>query len=246
MIAGMAAAHVPTLRALRKALAQLGSPERAQVSRRFFKTGEGDYGEGDQFIGVPVPAQRAVARTFAKLSLEETLELLRSPVHEERLTALFILVSHYQRGKDEMRAEVVKAYLANTRFVNNWDLVDSSAPQILGHWLLDKDRRVLVRLARSKLLWERRIAMLATQAFINNGQSADALKIAELLLGDSHDLIHKAVGWMLREIGKRIDVQILREFLSNHASSMPRTALRYAIEHLPPAERKRWLSRAAK
>lgn len=233
----------PSASAVRAALKKEATPGRAAASRRFFKTGKGQYGEGDRFIGVTVPTQRKVARAFQDLPLKQALLLLQSPVHEERLTALFILVRQYQRGTLEAKAQIVKAYLRHTRRVNNWDLVDSSAPHILGHWLLDKDRSLLLELAASKSLWERRIAMIATAAFIQNGESDDALAIATRLLGDEHDLMHKAVGWMLREVGKRIDVRLLRGFLKLHARTMPRTALRYAIEHLPALERQRWLAR---
>jgi 3-methyladenine DNA glycosylase AlkD len=230
--------------AVRAALEIVASPARAARSLSFFKAGKGEYGEGDRFIGVTVPEQRKVARIFQALPLPEVLRLLRSPIHEHRLTALLILVRQYQRGQDETRAQIAKAYLANTQFVNNWDLVDSSAPYILGNWLLNKDRSLLFKLAKSKVLWQRRIAIIATQEFIRNGQSEDAFAIATLLLKDEHDLMHKAVGWMLREIGKRIDVALLRVYLHRHAARMARTALRYAIEHLPPAERKRWLAAA--
>ncbi|MEN9581031.1 MAG: hypothetical protein RJA70_4040 [Pseudomonadota bacterium] len=241
----MTEATAPTLNAaaVRAALAKEATAEREAASRRFFKTGKGQYGEGDRFIGVTVPTQRKVARAFQHLALKEALLLLQSPVHEERLTALFILVRQYQRGTPEVKSQIAKAYLRHTRNVNNWDLVDSSAPYILGNWLLDKDRSLLLNLARSKNLWERRIAMIATAAFIQNGESDDAFAIATQLLGDEHELMHKAVGWMLREIGKRIDVQLLRGFLKRYARTMPRTALRYAIEHLPAGERKRWLAR---
>jgi len=231
-----------TISGVKSALEQLATPERAASSQWFFKTGKGEYGEGDRFIGVTVPDQRKVARAYQALPLPDVLRLLSSPIHEHRLTALFILVRQYQRGQEEVRARIVKAYLANTKYVNNWDLVDSSASYILGDWLLDKDRAILFKLAESKILWQRRIAMIASGAFIQKGQSEDAFKLATMLLEDKHDLMHKAVGWMLREIGKRIDVALLRAFLKRHARTMPRTALRYAIEHLPPAERKRWLA----
>lgn len=225
-----------------KALKDLGSPERAKASARFFKTAPGQYGHGDKFIGVTVPEQRQVARQFRDLPLAETLALLQSPIHEERLTALIILVGQFARAKQDpaRREAIVKAYLKHLKWVNNWDLVDSSAGYILGVWLLDKDRRLLYKLVRSKVLWERRVAMIATQAFINAGDSADALKLAALLLDDPEDLMHKAGGWMLREVGKRVSREDLRAFLRRHAAKMPRTMLRYAIEHLDKAEQKRW------
>ncbi len=231
-----------TAAAVRRALRLQATPARAVASQRFFRAGPGEYGEGDVFIGVTVPAQRTVARAFRTLPLAEALDLLGSEVHEERLTALLILVDGFRRGDDRARAAIARAYLASTRFVNNWDLVDTSAPQILGAWLLDRDRKVLRRLARSRSLWERRIAMIATQAFIAKGEHEDALELAAMLLGDEHDLMHKAVGWMLREVGGRIDPGLLRAFLREHAPDMPRTALRYAIEHFDATERARWLA----
>ena len=208
---------------------------------RFFKCGPGEYGEGDRFIGLTVPAQRRVARQFRDLPLAEVDVLLHSPVHEERLTALFIMVDQFRRH-EARRGGIVSLYLRRLRRVNNWDLVDSSAPQILGAWLLDKPRGRLDRLARSRNLWERRVAIVATLRFIANGESADAIRIATLLLHDEHDLIHKATGWMLREVGKRASEEALRAFLARHAARMPRTMLRYAIERLPPRERARWLA----
>lgn len=229
---------------VRAALRHHADTTRARAVARFFKCGPGEYGEGDRFIGVTVPAQRRVARQFRDLPLAEVDALLQSPVHEERLTALFILVEQFRRHEAQ-RQRIVRLYLRRLRFVNNWDLVDSSAPQILGAWLLDKPRERLDRLARSRNLWERRIAMVATLQFIVKGESADAIRIATILLKDEHDLIHKAAGWMLREVGKRADVDALRGFLRRHAATMPRTMLRYAIERFPPAERARWLAAPA-
>lgn len=229
--------------AVRADLKKYASPERAGISQRFFKTGEGQYGHGDVFIGVTVPNQRIVSRAFSDLPTDELLKLLHSKVHEERVTALLILVRQYERGSVGQKAAIVKLYLANTRQINNWDLVDGSAPYILGQWLLDKDRKLLLKLAKSKSLWERRIAMVATQTFIRNGEHEDCFVIAKLLLQDEHDLMHKAVGWMLREVGKRVGVKELRFFLSSHATIMPRTALRYAIEHLSAEEKVKWMKR---
>jgi 3-methyladenine DNA glycosylase AlkD len=233
----------PTAAAVRAALKKSASPERAAVSQTFFKTGKGQYGEGDVFMGVTVPNQRIVARLFTQLPANELLKLLHSKIHEERLTALLILVRQYERSSTEQQAAIVKLYLDNTAQINNWDLVDGSAPYILGHWLLDKDRKLLCKLAKSKLLWERRIAMIATYSFIRNGEHEDCFAIAKLLLKDEHDLMHKAVGWMLREVGKRVGVKQLRSFLSSHATTMPRTALRYAIEHMNAEERATWMKR---
>ncbi len=239
-------AHTPaptSAEKVRRALEAEATPGRAEAVAGYFKTGKGEYGEGDRFLGVTVPAQRAIAKAHAGLALDEALELLRSPVHEERLTALLILVRQFEKGDEALRGRIVEAYLANTSQVNNWDLVDSSAPYLLGTWLLERDRRVLRRLARSESLWERRIAMLSTLAFIRRGEDEDALAIATLLLDDEHDLIHKAVGWMLREVGGRVGLEPLRRFLDAHAARMPRTMLRYAIEKLPKAERQAWLAR---
>jgi 3-methyladenine DNA glycosylase AlkD len=230
----------PTAEHVRQALHALHDPARALGSARFFKTGKGQYGEGDRFIGVTVPAQRTVARAHRALPLPEIEALLASPIHEERLTALLILVEAYEGGGEETRRACFDLYLRNLAWVNNWDLVDSSAHLIVGDWLLGRDRRLLRELARSKILWERRVAMIATLAFIRAGESADAFAIATLLLGDTHDLMHKAVGWMLREVGKRAGEDTLRAYLKEHAARMPRTALRYAIERFPEGERKAW------
>ncbi len=225
---------------VRAALRALHDPARALGSARFFKTGKGQYGEGDQFLGITVPAQRTVARAHRDLPLPEIEALLASAIHEERLTALLILVDAYARGDDATKRACVDFYLRNLARVNNWDLVDSSAHLIVGDWLLTRDRRLLRKLARSTNLWERRVAMVATLAFIRAGESEDTFAIASLLLGDTHDLMHKAVGWMLREVGKHAGEDVLRAFLREHAAAMPRTALRYAIERFSEAERKAW------
>ena len=213
---------------------------------RFFKCGPGEYGEGDIFLSVTVPAQRAIAREFRHLPLAEAEKLLVSAIHEERLTALFILVDRFTRGDPPLRKQIFALYMKRLRFINNWDLVDSSAPQIVGGWLADKRRTPLDRLARSKDLWSRRVAMLATFHGIYNGEHRDAIRIATILVNDDHDLIHKAVGWMLREVGKRASASALRAFLETHAATMPRTMLRYAIERLPPDERRRWMRAATR
>jgi 3-methyladenine DNA glycosylase AlkD len=234
-----------TATAIRRELRALANERDARILRWFFKTGPGEYGDGDRFIGVRVPQLRALVRAAGDVSLETAEALLCSPVHEERLFALLALVRAFDRGDDLMRERIYKLYLANTCYINNWDLVDSSAEYIVGAWLATRSRAPLRRLARSRSLWERRIAMLATFRYIKSGQHDDALAIAELLLGDKHDLIHKAVGWMLREVGKRCSVRVLKAFLRKHQTGMPRTALRYAIEHFPPAERRRYLARRA-
>jgi 3-methyladenine DNA glycosylase AlkD len=223
------------------ALQALGSPAKAKASAWFFKTGEGQYGHGDVFCGVTVPEQRRVAKRFAALPLAELRTLLGSPIHECRLTALLILVRQYERGDPVECARIARFYLAQRARVNNWDLVDSSASYILGRHLLTRDRSILYRLARSRNIWERRIAIIATAAFIRAGDYADTLAIAKLLLGDTHDLIHKAVGWMLREVGNRAPA-VEERFLKAHAATMPRTMLRYAIEKFPEAKRRAYMA----
>jgi len=237
--------RISTSSQVERALKLLGTPEKAKSSAWFFKTGVGQYGHGDVFAGVTVPEQRKVARQFRDLPLTEIDKLLASKIHECRLTALLVLVGQYQKADAATRERIVEFYLAHTPRINNWDLVDSSASYILGVHLLhadEKKRKILYRLAKSKDLWERRIAIIATLAFIRNNEYADTLALAELLLSDSHDLIHKATGWMLREVGKR-SPDTLREFLRAHATQMPRTMLRYAIERFPDEERKDWLGR---
>lgn len=233
----------PSLRAaaVKAALATRADPAKAVVLRRFFKTGPGEYGAGDEFLGVTVPAQRLVAREFDRLPHAAVLELLQSAIHEHRLTALLIWVRQFERGDEARRREIHETYLGQTRWVNNWDLVDTSAPTIVGTWLATRSRRTLDRLAASANLWERRIAMLATFAFIRAGELAATFVLADRLLADPEDLMHKAVGWMLREAGKR-DRAALEEFLATRAGRMPRTMLRYAIERFPPTARRRWLN----
>jgi 3-methyladenine DNA glycosylase AlkD len=221
----------------RKRLKSLASPEVAKSSARFFKTGPGQYGEGDMFIGVKVPVLRTLARTLRELPLQEVEILLQSPIHEERLLALLILVSIATSASPIQAKAIYDLYLSNTKFVNNWDLVDSSAPVLVGAYLLDKTRKPLVALAKSKSLWERRIAIVATQHFIRNEQFDDTLKLSRILLADTEDLIHKATGWMLREVGKKHE-PTLTGFLEEYGAIMPRTMLRYAIERFS-AEQKR-------
>lgn len=234
-------AKLDDLDAIRARLRALGDARHAAILQRFFKTGPGEYAEGDVFIGVRVPVTRKLAAQCADLPLAKLLELLRSPIHEERLLALILMVRAFARGDDALRAKLYDAYLANTRHINNWDLVDASAEHIVGPWLADKSRAPLDRLARSSSLWERRIAIMATFAFIKQGDAATTLRLAKRLLRDPHDLIHKATGWMLREVGKRVSRAQLLAFLDAHAAEMPRTMLRYAIEHLPKARRDRYL-----
>jgi 3-methyladenine DNA glycosylase AlkD len=223
-------------------LRSLGNPSDAAFLAGFFKTGPGEYGEGDVFIGVRVPVVRKVAKEFKLLPLSEALRLLHSKIHEERLTALVILVAQAAQGNPETRTQIYDLYLANTRYINNWDLVDLSAPQLVGAYLEDKSRRPLQRLAKSAWLWDRRISTLATFHFLRCGDFGDTLRIAEMLLADTEDLIHKAVGWMLREVGKR-DCEVLEAFLQQHGRAMPRTMLRYAIERFPEKKRRTYLAR---
>lgn len=223
-----------------KDLKKLGSPERAKASAWFFKTGKGEYGEGDVFLGIKVPEQRKVALKYRSLSFPEITKLLKSKIHEHRFVALEILVAQFEKGNPFVKQKVAEFYLKNTKYINNWDLVDTSAPYILGEYWYKRDRKILYTLARSKNMWERRIAVLATFWFIGHGDFKDSLATAKILLQDTHDLIHKAVGWMLREIGKQSEKTELA-FLEKHASTMPRTMLRYAIEKFPEAKRKYFL-----
>jgi len=229
---------------LQQALRDLSDPAIAAHSARFFKSGPGEYGEGDRFRGIRVPALRRLAHAHRDLPLANCLELLRSPWHEDRLLALLLWGGRYARGDDGLRGEIYACYLDNTRYINNWDLVDSSAEHIVGTHLLARDREALDRLAASGNLWERRIAVMATFRFIKAGEFAPTLVLAERLLGDGEDLIHKAVGWMLREIGKR-DPTAEEAFLIRHQRRMPRTMLRYAIERLPDARRREYLAGVA-
>jgi 3-methyladenine DNA glycosylase AlkD len=219
-------------------LAALAEPERAKALARFFKTGKGQYGEGDRFLGIAVPLQRKVATKHRDLPLQAIAQLLKSGVHEHRSVALAILVLQFKRADEVTRQHILDFYLTQTDNINNWDLVDSSGPYVAGQYLMDKPRQVLYRLAESPNLWERRIAIVSSLAFVKAGQLDDAFAMAELLLGDKHDLIHKAVGWVLREAGK-ISRSRQLEFIARHYGRIPRTALRYAIEHLAPTDRKR-------
>lgn len=234
---------VGTCREGEQALRQKASARQAAIAKRFFKTGAGEYGADDIFLGVKVPVQRQIARQFKDLPLAEITKLLHSKNHECRLTALFILVSQYQQSDAITKAKIARLYLGNIKWVNNWDLVDSSAPYILGDYLRLRSRQVLYKLARSQNLWERRVAILATQNFIRHGEFADTLKIAGMLIVDEHDLIHKAVGWMLREIGN-CDLAASEQFLKKFYRIMPRTMLRYAIEKYPPKKREYYLKKS--
>ncbi len=225
---------------IKKELAGLADERVAAVSRRFFKTGPGEYGAGDRFRGIRVPVLRRLARAHRGISLREAGRLLQSAFHEDRLLALLLWIDIFAKGDDAVRARVYDLYLANTRRINNWDLVDASAAPIVGAFLRERPRDPLYRLARSADLWERRIAVIAPWHFIKRGEFAETLKIARVLLTDREDLIHKAVGWMLREVGKR-DRDAEEGFLRAHYRRMPRTMLRYAIERFPEHRRRQYL-----
>jgi len=225
---------------LRKEIKSVSNPDKAKFLQRFFKTGKGEYADGDIFLGIVVPVQRQIAKKHKLLSFPELEKLITSRFHEERLIALLILVERFKKAEENEKEIIVKFYLNNRKGINNWDLVDLSAPKILGQYLIDKDRKILFRFAKSNDLWEKRIAVLSTFAFIRNNDFDDALKIYEILVNDKNDLIHKAVGWMLRELGK-IDLKEEEEFLKKHYKTMPRTMLRYAIEKFPERKRKAYL-----
>jgi len=221
-------------------LHSLANPEIAVHSQRFFKTGEGEYGHGDKFLGIRVPAIRQTVKQYKTASLSVAEKLLKSEYHEIRLFALLLLVARFSKGSADQQEKIYRLYLRNSRYINNWDLVDSSAHYIVGAYLDGKDKSVLDKMARSRSLWERRIAIMATFYFIKNNQFTETLKLTKQLLGDQEDLIHKAVGWMLREIGKR-DLAKEVAFLNRHYQTMPRTMLRYAVEKFNEAERQRYL-----
>jgi 3-methyladenine DNA glycosylase AlkD len=231
---------LPTPAEIAAHLHALADPVRAEHALRYFKTAPGEYGHGDKFIGLTVPVVRRAVKHYAAAPVQTAIELLKSEYHEIRLFALILLVAKYSKGDAAERGKIYRLYLKHTRYINNWDLVDTSAPYIVGAHLHGGDTAILYKLAASRSLWERRIAILATLWFIRDGEFEDALNIAELMLQDPEDLIHKATGWMLREIGKR-DKATLTAFLKQHQRSMPRTMLRYAIERFSPAERKRYL-----
>jgi 3-methyladenine DNA glycosylase AlkD len=213
------------------------NPEKAVLYARFFKTGKGEYGEGDIFLGLNMPVQRVIANKFKDIDLDQIGKLLQSEYHEFRMIGLIILTYQFPKAGKEKQKEIFDFYIANKDRINNWDLVDVTTPRIVGGYLIDKDKKILYKLAKSESLWDRRISILATFWFIRDNQFTDSISIAEILLGDKHDLIHKAVGWMLREIGKR-DEKILISFLDKHSKTMPRTMLRYSIEKLDEKRRR--------
>jgi len=229
-----------SLSEIRREISKQKNPAQAINLQRFFKTGKGEYGEGDVFYGIKVPVQRTIAKQFKDLSLDHIKTLILSEVHEERLIAAFILVDQYKKGDEKKKKIIFDFYLKNRKGINNWDLVDLSAPKIVGAHLIDKEKDLLYKFARSKDLWEKRISIISTQRFIREYFFEDTLKISEILLHDKHDLIHKAVGWMLREVGNR-DIKTEEEFLQKHYKTMPRTMLRYAIEKFPEQKRKAYL-----
>ena len=229
-----------TLAAARKKLRSLASSTHADALARFFQTGPGGYGEGDKFLGLRMPQVRQIAREYRDLARGDVGKLLKSPWHEERMLALVILADQFRRGTERQRESIYRFYLRHTRWINNWDLVDASAHKIVGAYLLGRSTEPLDELARSESLWERRIAIVATAHFIGHDQFGPTLKIARKLLRDEQDLIHKAVGWMLREVGKR-DRSCEEDFLRRHYRRMPRIMLRYAIEHFPKTRRRAYL-----
>lgn len=229
-----------TLLALKKELKSKASSKRAKALQWFFKTGPGEYGEGDIFLGVQVGGSREVAKKYRTLLLGDVRKLLHSKIHEERTVALLILIHQFQDGDDKEKKKIFNFYLKNTKHINNWDLVDVSAHRIIGEYLAGKPKKILSKLAKSKNLWERRIAIIATFYFIGNNQFEQTLKISKMLLRDEHDLIHKAVGWGLREIGKK-NLGVEEKFLKKYYKKMPRTMLRYAIERFPEKKRQAYL-----
>jgi 3-methyladenine DNA glycosylase AlkD len=228
------------LQDIRSKLRKLGDKQKATILQGFFKTGQGGYGKGDIFIGVRVPEIRKLAEKYQDISTTDVQKLLKSPLHEERLLALIILVIKYSKGNDVVKKRIYKLYLKNTRHINNWDLVDLTAEKIVGDYLTDKSKEPLYKLAKSNSLWERRISIMATFHFIKQNNFVQTLIVAEMLLKDKEDLIHKAVGWMLREIGKR-HLSSEEKFLNEHSQEMPRTMLRYAIERFPESKRQGYL-----
>ncbi|MCX6803902.1 MAG: DNA alkylation repair protein [Candidatus Diapherotrites archaeon] len=232
------------LSSIKKEMLSLKNPAQAKLLSGFFKTGKGEYGEGDEFYGIKVPKIREIAKKYSELSPEELSELIKSKIHEERLCALVVLVLRTKNKKITIseRKQMFDFYLNHTKYINNWDLVDLSAPQIIGEYLflVPQEKEILYTLAKSESLWEKRLSMLASFQFIKNKEYSEALKIGELLLNDSHDLMHKAAGWMLREIGKR-DLGVEEGFLKKHYEKMPRTMLRYAIEKFDEEKRQKYL-----
>ncbi len=226
---------------VKKALRRATDKRKAKILARFFKTGKGEYGDGDVFLGVVVPEQRKIAAKFSELPLKEIRELLKSKIHEERLTGLIILVNQYKKSGEKKRGKIFKFYVKNISCVNNWDLVDLSCRDIVGDFLISRPRKIIYKFAASQNIWQRRIAIVSSWAFIQKKDFNDTLRLAEILFNDKHDLIHKASGWMLREVGKK-DERVLRKFLDKNVSKMPRTTLRYTIERFPEKDRNKYLT----
>jgi 3-methyladenine DNA glycosylase AlkD len=226
---------------IRNKLQKFANREKAKILQGFFKTGPREYGEGDVFLGITVPVLRKLTKEYDGVPVNDALQLLQSSVHEERLLALLLLIRAYSKGDDVLKKNIYNLYLKNARYINNWDLVDLSAPNIVGAYLLDRSRKPLYTLAKSRDLWKRRIAILSTFAFIRQNEFSDTLRISGMLIADDHDLIHKTVGWMLREVGNR-DRSVEEKFLQRHYKAMPRTMLRYAIEKFPEEKRQNYLN----
>ena len=225
---------------IQRRLQKLGNRQRAKILQGFFKTGPGEYGEGDIFLGIRVPELRKLAKAYQDIPLKDVRQLLKAPIHEERLLSLLILVNKYSKGNETEKKLIYDLYLRNTRYINNWDLVDVTAEHIVGTFLMNKNREPLYCLAESNSLWERRISIMSTFHFIKRHDFSDTLKISKILISDEEDLIHKAVGWMLRETGKR-HLPTEEKFLKKYYKSMPRTMLRYAIERFPESKRQKYL-----
>jgi len=230
------------LQKIKQDLQKGANPEKAKIYQRFFKTGPGQYGEGDKFLGLTMPEQRVIAKKYINLPLEYISKLLQSQYHEHRMTALVILTYKYPKADETLKKEIYEFYIKSYDKINNWDLVDVTAPRIVGEYLSDKDRTILYDFANSNHLWKKRIAIISTFTFIRKKDFQDTIKISEILLKDTHDLIHKAVGWMLREMGKKDEIQ-LTNFLDKHHKTMPRTMLRYSLEKLSEAQRKHYMAR---
>lgn len=225
-----------------KELQNKANPEKAELYQRFFKTKKGQYGEGDKFLGLTMPKQREIAKKYLNLSLKEIEKLIQSEYHEHRMTALIILTYKYPKADEKLKNQIYDFYTKNYNRINNWDLVDVTAPRIVGTHLINKNRKILYNFAKSDHLWKKRIAIISTFAFIKDNDFKDAIKISEILLKDKHDLIHKAVGWTLREIGKK-DEKELTKFLDKYHKQMPRTMLRYSLERLTEEQRKHYMKK---
>lgn len=229
-----------TVLIIKKELKKEADSKKAAVLQKFFKTNLGEYGEGDIFLGVAVPKIREIAKKHKTVKLTEVVELLRSKIHEERMTALFIMADKFQLGNEKEKESIFKTYFKNTKYINNWDLVDLSVDKIIGSYLFNRPKNILYKLAKSKNIWERRMAIIATFNFIKKNKISETLKIAQILLEDKHDLIHKAVGWMLREVGKK-DIKAEEDFINKHYKRMSRITIRYAIEKFSEKKRKHYL-----